>query len=75
MMSFLLACDDMPSVDAKPRKKKLVTGRHRSFILTQEQNAQWEKLVAASGTNGNDLFRLLVMTVTPKDVRELEKRR
>ena len=58
----------------KPKRKKTVTGIHRTVVLRPEMDERLSKLLSATGLNRNELFRLVATRMTPKDVAELQGR-
>jgi hypothetical protein len=63
------------SEDVTPEKpKKLVHGVSRSLLLTQEQDARLEKLLAATGLNRNQFVRICAEKMKPSDMDKLRDR-
>lgn len=58
----------------KPKRKKTVTGIHRTVVLRPEMDVRLTKLLEATGLNRNELFRLVACRMNPKDVEELQGR-
>ena len=48
--------------------------RYVSVNLLPHHKEKLEQLVAASGTNRNNFFRMLVMSLTPEDIERLFRR-